>query len=668
MKKNAWIILLLALLGFSFSPAQANTPYTTWAIGPGGSLFQTQDAYRPYDEIELPIEGPEDFFVMPDGAMYLADTGNGRILKLKDFEIIAEYGQDFLENPSGIFVDPKGKMYITDAKTNLVVILDANGNLINQFGRPVEPLFGKRSEFLPRKIAVDARENLYIISEGSVNGIVQMNSLGNFIGYFGANSASTSLRFILQRMFLSQEQLDQFIKNTAASPSNLAIDHQAMVYTVTSGSSNREGIRKFTVSGKNIFPNSFGSTSFRDIHASEDGLVVAVDENGQLYEYDSRGTLLFVFGAKDKGEQRLGTLLDPTAISRYQEFIYVLDKGKNSIVIYESTAFARKVHQGVRLYMDGFYDEAQPYFEEVLDFNGSFIMAYQAIADAYYKQRDFSDALVNYRYAEDRRGYSQAFWELRNVIIQRYLSPALFWFIGLSVVWNVVRRLDRRYQWFEPVRIWLHGLLRYHLVDDFIFMFRFIKQPVDSFYYIKRNLRGSLRFALIVYVWVVVVRLLSLYLTNFVFNPYASVADIRAENEMLLPILLIILWNSANYLVSTISDGEGRVRDVLIGSAYSLFPYALFTLPLALFSNVLSLNEVFIYTFSQNLILAWTAMMMLIMVKEIHNYSFTETLRNIVVTLFTMGLFLLTGYIIYVLFNQLFDFISAVFQELRLRV
>ena len=37
------------------------------------------------------------------------------------------------------------------------------------------------------------------------------------------------------------------------------------------------------------------------------------------------------------------------------------------------------------------------------------------------------------------------------------------------------------------------------------------------------------------------------------------------------------------------------------------------------------------------------------------------------VTLFTMALFLLTGYILYVLFTQLFDFITAIAQELRLR-
>jgi hypothetical protein len=102
-------------------------------------------------------------------------------------------------------------------------------------------------------------------------------------------------------------------------------------------------------------------------------------------------------------------------------------------------------------------------------------------------------------------------------------------------------------------------------------------------------------------------------------------------------------------------------------SAYSLFPYALFTLPIALISNVLTLNEVFIYSFSLNIVWFWVGMMLFIMVKEIHNYSFSETIKNVLLTIFTMALFVLTGYILYVLFNQLFEFISAIIQEVGLR-
>jgi tetratricopeptide (TPR) repeat protein len=646
---------------------RADSPYTTWALGPGGQLFMTQDAYRPFNEVDLPISAAEDMFVSPDGTLYIADTGNRRIVKLNNFEVVATYGEEVLQGPTGLYVDEDGIMYIADAKKGSIVILDAEGNLLSEFGRPVEPLFGKNREFLPRKVAVDARKNLYIISEGSVDGVVQMNTNGNFIGYFGANTASMSMKMILQRMFLTREQLEQFIKNEAASPSNLAIDQQSLVYTITAGTSPERSIRKFTVSGRNIFPEAYGSTTFRDIHISEKGLVVAVDSNGQIYEYDLNGTLLFVFGAQDKGEQRLGTLMNPTAIERYKEHIYVLDKDKNVIVIYQTTAFAREVHDGVRLYMEGYYLEAKPYFEDVLDFNGSFIMAYQAIADAYFKETDYANALGSYKYAEDRSGYSQAYWELRNVVLQNYLTPAILWLVGLSIANSVVKRLEKRYHWFDPIRAWLNDLKKIKLVDDFLFMFRFIKMPADSFYYIKKKRRGSMGFALLIYLWVVVVRVLSLYITGFIFNPYASLSDIRVENEVLYTVLLFFLWNAANYLISTISDGEGRIRDVVIGSAYSLFPYALFVLPIALISNVLSMNEIFIYSFSLNIVWAWMAMMLFIMVKEIHNYSFGETVSNVLLTLFTMALFVLTGYIFFVLFNQLFDFISAILQEVRLR-
>jgi tetratricopeptide (TPR) repeat protein len=606
-------------------------------------------------------------FITPDGAIYIADTGNSRIVQVRGAEIVAEYGQEILDEPTGVFVDGEGTLYIADAGQDAIVILDSNGALVNQFGHPDEPLFGRNREFLPRKIAVDARQNLYLISEGSVNGIVQMNTNGDFIGYFGANSAAMSLKMILQRMFLTEEQLEQFIKNEAASPSNLTIDNQSLVFTITGGTDPSRSIKKFTIAGKNIFPDTFGSTTFRDIHVSDTGLVLAVDDEGAIFEYDYDGTLLFVFVAHDSGDQRLGTLINPTAIERYQDRVFVLDKDKDAIVVYQTTSFADTVHAGVRLYMEGYYAEAKPFFEQVLDLNGSFIMAYQGIADAEFKAGNYAAALDAYRLAESRRGYSEAFWELRNVVLQRFLTQALMGALGLAVAFQLGRRVETRTHWLDPARRWLARLRQRRLMDDFVFMFRFIRYPADSFYYIKVNERGSLLFAGLVFAWVVVVRVATLYLTGFVFNPYVSVTDIPLEMEIVVAVGLLALWTAANYLVSTISDGEGRVRDVVMGTAYSLFPYALFALPLALISNVMTRNEIFVYTFTQNLIWVWTGLMLVIMVKEIHNYSVGETVRNVLLTLFTMALFVLTGYILYVLFNQLFEFVSAIVREVGLR-
>lgn len=667
MKRIAVILAVLIAYVLTVANTSAEAPYTTWATGPGGRLQLTQDAYTPIAEVGLPISGAEDMFIAADGTIYIADTGNARILVLRDFAEVASYGKGALKGPTGIFVDREGTMYVADAKANTIVILDADGNVRKQFGRPSEPLFGKDTQFLPRKIAVDTRKSLCIVSEGSVNGLIQMNLNGNFIGYFGANPATMSLKMILQRMFLTKEQLAQFIKSEAASPSNVAIDSESMVFTVTAGTARSRAIRRFTVAGDNIFPEGYGSSTFRDIDISDTGLVVAVDADGGIYEYDIKGMLLFVFGAKDRGEQRLGMLRNPTAIAYHNNDIYVLDKDKSAIVVYRPTTFATLVHEGVRLYTEGFYTEAKPYFEQVLNYNGSYRMAYQAIADAYFKEGNYAKAFVNYRYAGDRNGYSEAFWELRNDLLQRYLGSAILAMLGLGIVQSALARAHRRYGWLTPVRTGLKRLAQIRLVDDFVFLFRFIKRPSDSFYYIKQKLRGSLAFAFLLYGWVIASRVLALYLTGFIFNRYPIPSAIRPQNEILYSAVLIVLWNSANYLVSTISDGEGRVRDVIIGTAYSLFPYALFTLPIALLSNALTLNEVFIYSFSIRLVDAWVALMLFLMVKEIHNYTVSETIRNILVTLFTMAVMVLTGYILYVLFTQLFDFVTTISREVRLR-
>ncbi|MGQ9903565.1 MAG: YIP1 family protein [Anaerolineae bacterium] len=656
-----------AMVG-SPTPAAALTPYRTWALGPRGQLYLTQDAYIPAAEIELPINGAEDLFITADGDMYIADAGNGRVLRVRGEDVVAVYGSAVLQRPTGVFVDEEGTLYVADAGNNTVVILDAQGNLIRAFGRPSEPLFGARTPFLPRKLAVNARRDIYIISEGSVNGVLHMNQFGRFLGYFGSNAADMSLQMILRRMFLPPEQLEQFVKTQAASPSNVTIDRRALMYTITAGTSPDKSIRKFTIAGRNIFPDvPVGSTSLRDVHISEDGLLTVVSAEGIIYEYTENGLLLFMFGAPDRAEQRRGTLRNPTGIARYGDRLFVLDKDKNALVVFRRTAFAKLVHEGVRRYVEGFYSEAQPFFEETLRYNGAFIMAYQGIADAHFKQGSYADALTAYRYAEDRKGYSEAFWELRNVVLQRYLTPFLGGLTSLFALRGVIGWLDRRRRWSAR---WSDAWRRWkqqRWVDDFIFLFRFIKQPADSFYYIKYNLRGSVGFAVLLYGWVVVVHLLTRFWTGFPFNPYASAGEVAVEREIVFALGALLLWNVANYLVSTISDGEGRFRDVFIGTAYSLFPFALFALPLTLFSNLLTLNEVFLFTFSRDLIWAWCALMLFIMVVEIHNYTLSQALRNVALTLFTAVIILLTAYVFFVLFNQLSSFVQAIIQEVGLR-
>lgn len=666
--KKLWILSAIAvLLVLSTLPVLAKTPYTTWSFGPGDTLIMTQSAYEPLEELDLPIKGAQDFVITETGILYIADTGNHRIVKVENGQITAEYGNDLLKGPTGLTLDEDGNFYIADGASNTIVILDPLGNLIRSFGKPDEPLFGQSNEFLPRKIAIDVRKNLYIIGEGSNDGIIQMNTEGDFIGYFGANLAQMSLKMIIQRLFLTKEQLAQFIKNEAPSPVNIAIDERGLVYTVTGGSDTSRTIRKFNIAGNNVLGATYGTNSSRDIHVAQDGIMVTVNSEGLIIEYDINGSILFFFDAKDLGDQRLGSLKNPSAVLRYQDRLIVLDSAKNAIVVYQETAFAKLVHDGVKLYTEGLYLDAQPYFESLIDANGSFLLSYMALGNAAYQRREFDAALSYFRLGESRYWYSQAFWELRNVFIQNNLGWGLLGLLGYWILRKLVRALDRAKHVLDPLRQLMHRLRSQRWISDVMFLGSFIKHPLDSYYRIKQNERGSLGVALGIFAWVILARLLSLMLTGFIFNPFASIYEIRIENEIFLSVGLIVLFIAANYLIASISEGEGRLRQVIIGTAYSLMPLALLILPITLISNGLTLNERFIYELLNQLMWGWTALLLFIMIKEIHNFTFTENVRVTLLTIFTMILMVLVMYILYFLFNQLYEFVYSIWQEVRVR-
>lgn len=667
MKKIMIVCGVLTLILMSTVSVSAKTPYTTWSFGPGRQIIMTQSAFEPLEEIILPLNGAQDFVMTEEGILYIADTGNKRIVKVENGIITAEYGSEVLQGPTGLTIDELGNFYIADGTSNSIVLLDSQGQYIRSFGKPNEPLFGQSNAFLPRKIAIDVRKNLYIIGEGSNDGIIQMNINGEFIGYFGANLAQSSLRMIIQRLILSKEQLAQFIRNVAPPPVNLAIDNRGLVYTVTGGSDTTRTIRKFNIAGNNILGPTYGSNSTRDIHVGSDGIMVTINAEGLIVLYDINGSILYFFNAKDTGEQRLGSLRSPTAVSRYQDRLYVLDSSKNAIVVYQETAFARMVHQGVTYYTEGLYLDAKPYFESLINANGAFILSYIALGNAAYQRREFQAALDYFRLGESRFWYSQAFWELRNIFIQSYLGLGLFIMIGLFLLRRLIRKVDKKHHILNPIRQVIQRLRQLRWIEDIHFIPYFIKHPLDGFYEVKQNHRGSLGFAFGVFAWVVVTRLLSMMLTGFIFNPLDSVYDIRIENEIVLSVGIIGLFISANYLIASISQGEGHLRQVIIGTAYSLMPLVLFMLPITLLSNGLTLNERFIYELLNQIMWGWTALLLFIMIKEIHNFTFSENVRVTFLTLFTMILMVVVMYILYFLFNQLYEFVFSIWQEVRVR-
>ena len=148
---------------------------------------------------------------------------------------------------------------------------------------------------------------------------------------------------------------------------------------------------------------------------------------------------------------------------------------------------------------------------------------------------------------------------------------------------------------------------------------------------------------------------------------------IDAENTYLLSVAVMfivpaVLWVTGNFMVSAISEGEGTFRAVYTATAYSLVPYLILG-PLAVISTyVFTLNESVVVVLLWTAGVAWSAVLLCISVKEIHNYTVKETVKIILLSLFFMIMAVIVCVIVYLIIQQTVIFIKDIVNEVAYRV
>jgi tetratricopeptide (TPR) repeat protein len=517
MKKIVFIIILCM---FIFGPLQVkasstdpSVPYDTYTIGPEGRRIKTQTAYDPagFVNTDVNLLQPEDMMIK-DGFIYVADTGNQRVLKLNmSGELILEIKNLNMIKPTGVFVSDDQVIYVADQEARLVMNFDQEGQLLNTFERPEEPIFGRNSPYVPRKIVVGKRGNMYIIGEGSTSGIIQLNHTGEFIGFFGTNFTGISF---LQR--LANLLNVEFAPNTPTSAMNIAIDDQGAIYTVSPTDS--KPLKRFNIASIDTLENDYSAPGLVAVTTNQMGNIVTLSNQGILTEYDSFGHMIFEFGGLDDGgNQRLGLHVNPVALAIDQNnHIYVLDRTMGKIQAFHTSSFTKTVHQGLMSFKDGIYDISE--WEEVLNLNEMFALANSAIGQANFRLGNYEEALHYYLLAYDKEGYSNAFWQVRYTFLQNQLG---FVFMGL-ILFFVGRKslsfVDKKHQIYEPARKIKRKLSQIRLFKELSLLHTMLFHPFDTLYDLKFRNRSSYLSATIIYFLVTLLSIITVIGPAFIFR------------------------------------------------------------------------------------------------------------------------------------------------------
>ena len=654
------LVLSLGLAGALSVSAENATAYT-YVKRSDGEWMRTQDAYVP-DSVTLHDQNllkPEDLSVTQD-RIYIADTGNRRIVVIdRQTGEAFSFGEDKLNMPSGICISENGKVYVADRGNSSVEVFDREGTHLHTYGRPTEATFGSKTQYTPNKIAVDPEGLMYVVSTGSYDGIIQMNADGKFLGYFGYNNNPTTLGDWLIDRFFTKEQKQSLLNKIPYSFRNLTMDTDNLLYTVTM-TAEGNALKKHDVAGNNLFPDDmYDETNFVDLCIGSYKQVYGVTETGLIYEYDPDGSMLFSLGGLTASREMVGLFTKVTAIDCDEEGnLYVLDQERGLMHIFTPTAFADSVHSALESYNAGRYEESRRIWENVRRISGSCQMVENGIANCAFQQHDYNTAARYYKLAENREGYSDAFWQIRN----GYISAILPWALATAVLAMAV--------WFVYNK-WIYDRIPYRrpgrYEQNFKLIFSAIRHPISTFESIRWEDKGDYLTATVIYIALYLV-----FVCNYVLRGFV-VSTNNTQNTSILFVSLIflapvVLFLGCNFLVGEINESKARFRDLYIGLSYCGSPFLLFMPFVILISHGVTLNESRILSLVTVAIYIWCAVLLIIFLKEVHRYLLRTVFANLGITVFLMAVVVLAASLLGMFGDQMVGFFVEVIKEVQLRV
>ena len=652
-----------------------NDPYETYILGLEGELNESPLAYEAVNVINPNLVNPQDIAIF-NNVLYYCEKGTATAkdgyIGLYDLttKTYRKIGKDIISGASGVAIGSDGAIYCADNEAKEVYKFSPDGELLKTFKRPTEALFGESSQFIPTKVAVDRRGNIYITSEGNANGIIQLNADGEFVGYFGPNTINVTLSLLLKRLMLPKEDRDTYASLSPRVTTNLAIDSKNIVYTIIEGEGGIS-LKKYNVNGTNILnKTNFFSTTYQDLTVDDQGFIYTVDksERGTIQVMDETGSLLFTFGSTKTRSMTLGEFDKAMGIAvDAVGNIWVLDAAGKNIQVFRRTEFAETVFAAIKAYNEGRYDDAIYYYNEILSKNSSFVNAYIGLGKIAQRNEDYDLAAYYFKIANYKAGFSEVFWEQRD----NWLGKNLFWLLIIVVllillkVFKVFKRINKYLpSWFKNFQ---SKLKENRFLNELSYLFKVLRKPDYAYYDIKYYLSIRKRTAVILLGAFVLINIFGNYLVRGYLFKATSLQNVNLTMEILKWVLIIVGFTFANFLISTLQNGEGFFRDIFIGTIFSFAPVILFKLPIDLLSNALTFNEAYIYNILNIIIWAWSIMNVIIMLKEIHNFTIKELIINLLLTIVAIVVMILLFLVIYILANQLIQFIVNLIKEGAMR-
>lgn len=186
--------------------------------------------------------------------------------------------------------------------------------------------------------------------------------------------------------------------------------------------------------------------------------------------------------------------------------------------------------------------------------------------------------------------------------------------------------------------------------------------PFKGFWDLKNSGIGTVRTATFIILLLGIITVMRYQLTGFIFNNN-NILETNVFFVFSSVVLPFLIWVVANWSITTLVEGEGKLRDIYITTAYALVPYIVTSLVLLILSNVMVMNESSIYSLIEAIGLIWSAFLVIIGMMTIHQFFVGKTVITIFLAFLTMVIIVFAVLMFFSIFQQMVNFVLLIMYE-----
>ena len=191
--------------------------------------------------------------------------------------------------------------------------------------------------------------------------------------------------------------------------------------------------------------------------------------------------------------------------------------------------------------------------------------------------------------------------------------------------------------------------------------------PLDGFWDLTHEKRGSIAAANIIVLAAILVEVLRLTLTSFQFI-LINMEYFNAIIVFMRILLPVFLWTVANWSLTTLMDGKGKMAEIYMAVSYALVPYVIINAIMIVLSQVITFDEGAIYWVLSGFAAIWTGVLILAGMMMVHDYSLAKTVFSSFLTVVGMGIMVFIFVVFFSLISDATAYFISLYKEILFRV